>query len=113
MPTVRTPINRRHLQGTYITPEMVQLYARASAIRRAGKHEVWEENGGRRREWHNCRVELHRMLGRKLWQHDVISDYLPDQLPATETGVGDQGDLAGAHEARNILEAHVLRGVEE
>jgi len=87
MPTTRTPIPRSTKYR--ITPEMVALFRRAREIEAADNHNFWEAEGGRKREWYDISVELHAMLGRKLWQTDVIdadSDTPPDWVDADDWG---------------------------
>jgi hypothetical protein len=53
---------------TKTTVEMLDLYARVRAIEQAGQDETWEVDGGRRREYFDLQVELHRLLGRRIWE---------------------------------------------
>ena len=52
--------------------EMLDLYARVRAIEQAGQNEIWEVDGGRRREYFDLQVELHRFLGRQIWETHVF-----------------------------------------
>ena len=54
------------------TVEMLDLYARVRAIEQAGQDETWEVDGGRRREYFDLQVELHRLLGRQIWEAHVF-----------------------------------------
>jgi hypothetical protein len=52
-----------------VTPEAVELFRRAIAIEQSGDaSEAWEEEGGKRREYLNLSVELHRALALKIWE---------------------------------------------
>ena len=57
---------------TKTTVEMLDLYARVRAIEHAGQDETWEVDGGRRREYFDLQVELHRLLGRQIWEIHVF-----------------------------------------
>jgi hypothetical protein len=57
---------------TKTTVEMLDLYARVRAIEQAGQDETWEVDGGRRREYFDLQVELHRLLGRQIWEAHVF-----------------------------------------
>ena len=56
---------------TKTTVEMLDLYARVRAIEQAGQDESWEVDGGRRREYFDLQVEMHRLLGRRIWEAHV------------------------------------------
>jgi hypothetical protein len=53
---------------TKTTVEMLDLYARVRTIEQAGQDETWEVDGGRRREYFDLQVEMHRLLGRQIWE---------------------------------------------
>ena len=57
---------------TKTTVEMLDLYARVRAIEHAGQDETWEVDGGRRREYFDLQVELHRLVGRQIWEIHVF-----------------------------------------
>ena len=57
---------------TKTTVEMLDLYARVRAIEQAGHEETWEIDGGRRREYFDLQLELHRLLGRQIWETHVF-----------------------------------------
>jgi hypothetical protein len=57
---------------TKTTVEMLDVYARVRAIEQAGQDETWEVDGGRRREYFDLQVELHRLLGRQIWEAHVF-----------------------------------------
>ena len=57
---------------TKTTVEMLDLYARVRAIEQAAQDETWEVDGGRRREYFDLQVELHRLLGRQIWEAHVF-----------------------------------------
>ena len=57
---------------TKTTVEMLDLYARVRAIENAGQDEAWEFDGGRRREYFDLQFELHRLLGRQIWETHVF-----------------------------------------
>jgi hypothetical protein len=80
-----------------LTSEMIALYRRARAIQRQGLDEKWEDEGGKRREYLTVSTDLHRLLGRKLWQDDICD--------------GPPDDEAG-QQMRAQLEAYVPRLVE-
>ena len=79
MPTNRRPLKRQPRQprrpASLITNEMLRLYARGLEIQKQGKTERWESEGGRRREYIDACVGLHRLLGRKLWDLDIVCDH--------------------------------------
>jgi hypothetical protein len=81
MPTTRTPI-RRPSRATRITPETVQLFARAVAIEdMPGATERWENEGGRRREYLDLSGALAQQLGLKPW-HPSPLDVADERVPA-------------------------------
>jgi hypothetical protein len=56
-----------------ITPEAIELFRRAHEIERSGDaSEVWEPDG-RRREYLNLSVELHKLLGLQIWELSPLS----------------------------------------
>jgi hypothetical protein len=57
---------------TKTTVEMLDLYARVRSIEQAGQDETWEIDGGRRREYFDLQVEMHRLLGRQIWEANVF-----------------------------------------
>ena len=57
---------------TKTTVEMHDLYARVRSIEQAGQEETWEIDGGRRREYFDLQVEMHRLLGRQIWEANVF-----------------------------------------
>jgi len=57
---------------TKTTVEMLDLYARVRSIEQAGQEETWEIDGGRRREYFDLQVEMHRLLGRQIWEANVF-----------------------------------------
>ena len=58
----------RVVSMTKTTVEMLDLFARVCAIEQAGQDETWEVDGGRRREYFDLQIELHRLLGRQIWE---------------------------------------------
>jgi hypothetical protein len=68
-------ISRKHRAGAgvRITPEMVELWRWQQSILDSGQDEVWEEQGGRQREWHNVTSALHSLLNLELWDSTVHS----------------------------------------
>ena len=69
---------------TKTTVEMLDLYARVRAIEQAGQDETWEVDGGRRREYFDLQIELHRLLGRQIWETHVFQ--LGPRGPAASDG---------------------------
>ena len=53
-----------------VTPEMIQLWQRLNEILDEDAHRSWEEDKppGRRREFSDTCVALHRRLGLKPWE---------------------------------------------
>src|SRR5262245_64040374 len=64
MPTKRTPLGRP--PRSRITPEAVALFRRCMEIREAGEH------ADNRDEYLRASVDLHHLLGRRLWQEDIL-----------------------------------------
>jgi hypothetical protein len=56
--------------GSWVTPEMIALFKKAEALRWGV--ETWEEDGGTRRTFMNLSSELHTLLGRHVWEDDVM-----------------------------------------
>jgi len=81
-----------------VTREMIDLYRRAREIQRQGGDEKWEDQGGRLREYYDLTLALHRLLGRRLWDDDIV-DGEPDDEPGRV--------------ARRALEQYVPRLVAE
>ena len=71
MPTLRKRISRYPV-AEKITPETVALYKRCIEIMAEGKDEIFEADGGRRREFIDARLALHQGLGLKPWHYDVL-----------------------------------------
>jgi hypothetical protein len=63
-----------------LTSEMITLYRRARAIQRQGLEERWEDEGGKRGEYYELTKALHSLLGRKLFEDDIV-DGEPDDEP--------------------------------
>jgi hypothetical protein len=61
-----------------ITDEMISLFARAKSIRESGDHDLWEHEGGRRLEFVNLELVLHRLCGLQLWDFPIFSDSADD-----------------------------------
>jgi hypothetical protein len=97
-------------EAVRLAPEVIDLFRRGIAIQKQGKHRTWESEGGRRDEYIDVCNALHRMLGRRPWQYDVIDDDLadPDAIDLDPVR-GDPGGLASAIEARRQLERYVPR----
>ncbi len=66
MPTTRHPISRP--PRSHITPRAVELFKHALEIEACDDDEFWEENGGRKREYLDVTVQLHRALGLKAYE---------------------------------------------
>jgi hypothetical protein len=69
MPTKRTPL-KRDLR-VRITPRTIDLFVQIEQILDAGLDDIWEDEGGRRREYLDKAFELHRLLGRDPCQTQV------------------------------------------
>lgn len=103
MSTKRTP--RSPGKRTNISPEVVAAFKNAREIYDAGDaSEVWEEQGGRRREYLEAKSVLHRMLKRRPWQVDLM-DCDSDQPPGW---IAKRGEAYGMN-ARSWTEARQLR----
>ena len=83
---------------TKTTVEMLDLYARVRAIEQAGQDETWEVDGGRRREYFDLQIELHRLLGRQIWETHVFQR--GPRGPATS----DVAEWKSAQASRNELQ---------
>ena len=79
MPTKRRAVERP--LAVRLTPETVETFRRIEAIAAAGQHDLWEAEGGRRREWLDLHIALARALGLTPWH------YLPTDV-ASEGGPG-------------------------
>ena len=78
---------------TKTTVEMLDLYARVRAIEKAGQDETWEIDGGRRREYFDLQVELHRLLGRQIWQAHVFQRG-PHRLAASDVAAWNRAQAS-------------------
>jgi hypothetical protein len=108
MPTNRTRRRRTpHPDLPRITPELVKLYKRILEIRAAGLDDIWEDQGGRKREMYDARAELHRGLGLNPW-HYSPTDVALDGPPNADE---DPERHALAQELRRALEAAFAAGV--
>jgi hypothetical protein len=76
MPTRRTPLNRR--QKSYITHEAVELFELCDAIEEAGFDDIWEQEGGRRREYLNAWFKLNEILHVRSWEYGPVVACCPD-----------------------------------
>ena len=83
---------------TKTTVEMLDLYARVRAIEHAGQDETWEVDGGRRREYFDLQVELHRLLGRQIWEAHVF------QRGGHRPAASDVAEWESAQASRDELE---------
>ena len=83
---------------TKTTVEMLDLYARVRAIEQAGQDETWEVDGGRRRESFDLQVELHRLLGRQIWEAHVF------QRGGHRPAASDVAEWESAQASRDELE---------
>jgi hypothetical protein len=63
MPVKRNKEKQRKFQ---ISDEAVELFIKAREL--DPRSDVWEEDGGRRREYLTTYVALHNALGLKIWQ---------------------------------------------
>jgi hypothetical protein len=89
--------------GGRITPEAIALFRQLRNIQLAGHDEIWEQAGGRRREFIDGCVELHDQLGRRPWQTDVM-DVGADWGLVEDNPIYNH-DNAGAIVLRRQLEA--------
>ncbi len=82
------------------TVEMLDLYARVRSIEQAGQDESWEVDGGRRREYFDLQVEMHRLLGRQIWEAHVYrhGSHWPamSDVAKRESAQASQDELARA-----------------
>jgi hypothetical protein len=69
MPSNRRPIN--HAPRRQISGEMIELFKRCHAIRRARDDLRWEPDG-KRGEYIEAAAMLHRLLGGKPWMLSVL-----------------------------------------
>jgi hypothetical protein len=83
---------------TKTTVEMLDLYARVRAIEQAGQDGTWEADGGRRREYFDLQVELHRLLGRQIWEAHVF------QRGPHRPAASDGAEWESAQASRDELE---------
>jgi hypothetical protein len=87
MPTNRTPLSRR--SRPFLTAEAVALFRLCRGIIDRGEEEVRHE------ELRDARVRLHSLLGRRLWEVDVLDAAEPT----------DGYDASGAHALYRALAA--------
>jgi hypothetical protein len=67
MGTKRMPVGRP--PRSHITPQAVELFKRGMLLQFLDLDQIWEEDGGRRREYHQVCVALRIALGMKpLWE---------------------------------------------
>lgn len=97
MATKRRPIERPF--RARITPELIELWRRIRAIQAADLDEVWEDAGGRRREYLDATVELHGGLGLTPW-HDSPAEVASEGPPPA----WDNGSYTIAQQWRRALE---------
>jgi hypothetical protein len=93
MTTKRRPLNRS--QHPPITPEMIELFERGTAILEAGDHERWEDDPqpGRRREYLDVNKRLNITLLKQGWhQESVLSPRLDHRMPAYMTSLASGRD---------------------
>jgi hypothetical protein len=75
-------------------------------MQRSGK---LQHEGGRREEYLDVKSALHRALGRKPWQQDVLDTSASTDPTDPRIDPGGRWDVAGAVEARKILERYLPR----
>jgi hypothetical protein len=83
-----------------MTPEMVTIFVRCEQIIEDGHDELWEDQGGRRREFLDANEALRKLLGRNIAQVSPVD--ADDPLPPAynREAVHDYG---GAHRLRLAL----------
>jgi hypothetical protein len=59
--------------STRITPEMIAMFRRAVAIQAAGLDQIWEQDGGRRREFLDAESALDRLLDLELFETNPLA----------------------------------------
>jgi hypothetical protein len=97
-----------------VTPEMVELFRRGFEIQKAGTHESWEDEGGRRSEFLEISKRLDWTLLGRVGEVSVLDPLLGDEEmrpppPMASGGIGwDDGTklrLALLHAIGERLEA--------
>jgi hypothetical protein len=88
-----------------VTQDMVRLYARGKAVKAAGAHDTWEEDGGRKWEFIDVTRDLMRRLG--MWQpwRGYLNGPLDDLDPPCPPDHPCYDDWLEAVQARDALEA--------
>jgi hypothetical protein len=99
-----TPRPVREFNVGEITPEHLRLWNRLHGIIGEGGDEVWESEGGRRREYLDACVELHALLGLKPWNEMAI-DAADPEPPEWMTDAHHRTDYRRAHRLYLALEA--------
>jgi hypothetical protein len=97
MPTNRTPTHRK--RNPQVSREVIDLYVRCRELERSGRGRTV---GGFRTEYDEARLALHRALGRKMWEANVLDDHLRPR-PGDHQ---DLRDLAGARGAGGVGAVH-------
>jgi hypothetical protein len=70
--TIRKP--RTGNGAVHITDEALRLYRWAKSIEESGDSEIWESEGGRKREFLNISGALDELLGLQLWDSPLLSE---------------------------------------
>jgi hypothetical protein len=91
------PIKRRlaKARAHRITPRVLELWVLCTAIQESGADELWEDEGGRHREYLDAQLELDSLLGLGPWAvsplevHDGPSPW-PDGSMGAMTWAGAQ-----------------------
>lgn len=103
MPTVRRPLVHGALPR--LTEEVISAFARIEAIRVAGGHERWEDEGGARREWLDLSARLDAALG--IFPHQWGVSDVPSTGPLPEGCRDVFHSFEAAQQLRRALEAAV------
>jgi hypothetical protein len=99
MVTTRTPI-KRGKQLARVTPEAIAAYRHALALHNKSKE--WESEGGRRREYLDTCSLLHDLLGRQIWDEQILDTIGQDDIEDVPTGAYAPFDIPSWKEAVTI-----------
>jgi len=83
-----------------ITPEAIAAYRRALALYNG--QDAWEEQGGTRRAYLNAAYELNKLLGRQIWDEQVLHTIGCDDPETLPTGIYRPWDVDSWKEAVTI-----------
>jgi hypothetical protein len=100
-------MNTNHLSRKItITPQMLELFERGTAILKAGDHERWEDDRrpGRRREYLDVEAELNIRQLKQSWHAvSVLNPALDHPMPAYMQSLASGGDWEQCRELRRAL----------